>query len=189
MKVLLNGLLGLTPYLETKRPFLNQMRTRPLGLTSPAGQLSLPLIVTLRPRIRVALAVSVVAERGICDGDTFLTFSEVAAERFFSSLGLRTEWVADAPGRVLVRFVAQLVNEACFALGEGVGHAADVDAGLVLGMNHPRGPLEWADHHGAAEMLAVLEGLQREYGEERYRPAPALLRAARAGELLSEPEP
>ena len=110
---------------------------------------------------------------------------EVAAERFFSSLGLRTEWVADAPGLVLGRIVAQLVNEACFALGEGVGSAADVDAGLVLGMNHPRGPLEWADHHGAAELLAVLEGLRREYGEERYRPAPALLRAARAGEMLT----
>ncbi len=107
-----------------------------------------------------------------------------AAERFFASLGLRTEWVGDAPGLVLGRIVAQLVNEACFALGEGVGSAADVDAGLVLGMNHPRGPLEWADHHGAAEMLAVLEGLQREYGEERYRPAPALLRAARAGDML-----
>ena len=111
--------------------------------------------------------------------------AEAAAGRFFGSLGLRAEWVADAPGLVLGRIVAQLVNEACFALGDGVGSAADVDAGLVLGMNHPRGPLEWADHHGAAEMLAVLEGLQREYGEERYRPAPALLRAARAGEMLS----
>jgi 3-hydroxybutyryl-CoA dehydrogenase len=110
--------------------------------------------------------------------------AEVGAQRFFPSLGLRTEWVADAPGLVLGRIVAQLVNEACFALGEGVGSAEDVDAGLVLGMNHPRGPLEWADHHGAAEMLAVLEGLQREYGEERYRPAPALLRAVRAGDLL-----
>jgi 3-hydroxybutyryl-CoA dehydrogenase len=107
------------------------------------------------------------------------------AERFFASLGRRVEWVADAPGLVLGRIVAQLVNEACFALGEGAGTAADVDAGLVLGMNHPRGPLEWADHHGAAEMLAVLEALQREYGEERYRPAPALLRAVRAGDLLA----
>jgi 3-hydroxybutyryl-CoA dehydrogenase len=108
-----------------------------------------------------------------------------AAARFFASLGLRTEWVRDAPGLVLGRIVAQLVNEACFALGEGVGSGADIDAGLVLGMNHPRGPLEWADHHGAAEVLAVLEGLMREYGEERYRPAPALLRAVRAGDMLA----
>ena len=51
---------------------------------------------------------------------------------------------------VLERIVAQLVNEACFALGEGVGSAEDIDAGMVLGLNHPRGPLEWGDEIGAA---------------------------------------
>jgi 3-hydroxybutyryl-CoA dehydrogenase len=103
-----------------------------------------------------------------------------AAERFFNSLGRLTEWVGDAPGLVLGRIVCQLVNEAAFALGEGVGTAADIDAGLVLGMNHPRGPLAWADDHGVLEVLAVLHGLREEYGEPRYRAAPALLRAARS---------
>ena len=117
--------------------------------------------------------------------DTTTAAAALAAEAFFASLGMRSEWVGDAPGLVLGRIVAQLVNEACFALGEGIGSPADVDAGLVLGLNHPRGPLEWADHHGAAEVLLVLEGLQREYGEERYRPAPRLLRAARTGDMLA----
>ena len=63
-------------------------------------------------------------------------------ERFFASLGLHVERVGDF---VLPRIVAQLVNEACFALGEGVGSAADIDAGMELGLNHPRGPLAWGD--------------------------------------------
>ncbi len=107
-----------------------------------------------------------------------------AAERFFGSTGRVVEWVGDAPGLVLGRIVAQLVNEACFAVGAGVGAPADVDAGLVLGLNHPRGPLEWADAVGPAEVFAVIGGLHAEYGEERYRPAPALLRAVRSETAL-----
>jgi 3-hydroxybutyryl-CoA dehydrogenase len=91
-----------------------------------------------------------------------------AADSFFRALGFHREWVKDAPGLVLGRIVAQLVNEAAFAVAEGVGSAEDVDAGLKLGMNHPRGPSEW-DREQAE---AVLEGLWRERREERYRPAP-----------------
>jgi 3-hydroxybutyryl-CoA dehydrogenase len=109
-----------------------------------------------------------------------------AAEAFFASLGRHVEWVGDAPGLVLGRIVAQLVNEACFALGEGVGAAADIDAGMVLGLNHPRGPLEWGDAIGAAAVFGVLGGLYDEYREERYRPAPALLHALRSGRPLRD---
>ena len=61
-------------------------------------------------------------------------------ELHWNRLGFHTEWVEDAPGLVLGRIVAQLVNEALFAVGEGVGSPEDVDAGLELGLNHPRGP-------------------------------------------------
>jgi 3-hydroxybutyryl-CoA dehydrogenase len=108
-----------------------------------------------------------------------------AAERFFASLGRAVEWVGDAPGLVLGRIVAQLVNEACFAVGEGVGSAADVDAGMVLGLNHPRGPLEWGDLIGAEEVVILLRGLHEHYGEERYRTAPRLLSSARSGASLA----
>ena len=64
-----------------------------------------------------------------------------ATEAFFATLGMAAERVGDAPGLVLGRIVAQLLNEACFAIGEGVGAPDDVDAGMVLGLNHPRGPL------------------------------------------------
>jgi 3-hydroxybutyryl-CoA dehydrogenase len=85
------------------------------------------------------------------------------------------------PDPLLERIVAQLVNEACFALGEGVGSAEDIDAGMVLGLNHPRGPLEWGDAIGPSQVLAALERLHADYREERYRPAPLLVRAVRDG--------
>jgi len=102
-----------------------------------------------------------------------------AAERFFATLGMHAERVGDAPGLVLGRIVAQLVNEAYFALGEGAGSAADIDAGMELGLNHPRGPLAWGELWGLDAVLAVLDGLGAEYREERWRPAPALVRALR----------
>jgi 3-hydroxybutyryl-CoA dehydrogenase len=107
-----------------------------------------------------------------------------AAEGFFASLGRHVEWVGDAPGLVLGRVVCQLVNEACFALGDGVGAAEDIDAGMVLGLNHPRGPLEWGDAIGPGTVLGVLAALCEEYREERYRAAPVLLRAVRTGVRL-----
>jgi 3-hydroxybutyryl-CoA dehydrogenase len=105
--------------------------------------------------------------------------SPVAAERterLFRTLGKHVEWVGDAPGLVLGRIVCQLVNEAAFALIEQVGSAQDIDAGMVLGLNYPRGPLGWADSIGLDHVLAVLDALQEHYREERYRAAP-LLRA------------
>jgi 3-hydroxybutyryl-CoA dehydrogenase len=102
-----------------------------------------------------------------------------AAEAFFATLGMVCERVGDAPGLVLGRIVAQLVNEAAFALGEGVGAAADIDAGMELGLNHPRGPLAWADEIGPGGVLSILAGLEDEYREERYRPAPTLVHAVR----------
>ena len=103
-----------------------------------------------------------------------------AAEAFFATLGRRAEWVGDGPGLVGGRIVAQLVNEACFALGEGVGSAADIDLGMELGLNHPRGPLAWGDAVGPGAVLDTVLALWEEYREERYRPAPALVRAVRA---------
>jgi 3-hydroxybutyryl-CoA dehydrogenase len=97
-----------------------------------------------------------------------------AAERFFAALGKHVQWVGDCPGLVLGRIVAQLVNEAAFALMEQVGSAQDIDAGLVHGMNYPRGALAWGDMIGLDHVLAVLDGLFDERHEERYRAAPVL---------------
>jgi 3-hydroxybutyryl-CoA dehydrogenase len=105
------------------------------------------------------------------------------AERFFEALGKHTAWVGDAPGLILGRIVCQLINEASFALGEGIGDARDIDLGMVLGLSHPHGPFEWADEIGLDHVLSVLNALWREYREERYRPAPALRRLVGEGRL------
>ena len=67
-----------------------------------------------------------------------------------------------------------MINECAFALGEGVGSAQDIDAGMTLGMNYPRGPFAWAHTIGLEHVTATLESLWQEYREERYRMAPAL---------------
>ncbi len=114
--------------------------------------------------------------------DTAASAAE-AAEQFFATLGKHTVWVRDAPGLVLGRIVCQIINESAFALGEGVGSAADIDTGMVHGLSHPRGPLSWADVIGIDHVLGVLDGLADEFGEERYRAAPALRRLGWAGKL------
>jgi 3-hydroxybutyryl-CoA dehydrogenase len=111
------------------------------------------------------------------------SFAVEAAETFFARLGFVTEWVGDAPGLVLGRIVCQLVNEASFAIGEGVGSPEDVDSGLELGLGHPRGPVAWGEAIGLAHVLAVLDGLWNERHEERYRVAPRLRHAATLRDL------
>ena len=103
------------------------------------------------------------------------------AEGFCAALAYITERVGDAPGLVLRRIVCHIVNEASFAIGEGVGSADDVDAGLELGMHHPRGPIAWSEAIGVDHVLATLDGLMAERGEGRYRAAPLLRRAAATG--------
>jgi 3-hydroxybutyryl-CoA dehydrogenase len=106
-----------------------------------------------------------------------------AAERFFATLGKHTEWVADVPGLVLGRIICQVVNEAAFALGEGVGSAEDIDTGVTLGLNYPRGILAWADEIGLDHVISVLDALHEEHGEERYRVAPLLRRLGWSGRI------
>jgi 3-hydroxybutyryl-CoA dehydrogenase len=99
-------------------------------------------------------------------------------EAHWSRLGFHTEWVEDAPGLVLGRIVTQLVNEALFAVGEGVGTPEDVDAGLELGLNHPRGAYGWGELIGFDRVHRALDGIWQERRDERYRPAPLLRSSA-----------
>jgi 3-hydroxybutyryl-CoA dehydrogenase len=101
-----------------------------------------------------------------------------AAERYFTALGKHVERVlADAPGLVLGRILCQIVNEAHFAVQEGVADAADVDTAMRLGFNWPRGPFEWARAIGPGRVVRCLDALHTELGEERYRVAPTLRHA------------
>jgi 3-hydroxybutyryl-CoA dehydrogenase len=102
-------------------------------------------------------------------------------QEFVAATGRETELVGDAPGLILGRIVAQLINEAAFLIGEGNGEPEDVDAGLELGMSHPRGPVAWSRLVGLEHVVAVLDALHRELGEERYRVAPLLRRRLALG--------
>lgn len=90
------------------------------------------------------------------------------------ALGLQPEWVDDRPGMVSARVICMIINEACFVLKEGTADIPGVDRAMKLGTAYPRGPFEWADAIGIENVHSVLEGLQEESGEEKYKVAPLL---------------
>jgi 3-hydroxybutyryl-CoA dehydrogenase len=106
-----------------------------------------------------------------------------AAETFIASLGRLPIWVNDSPGLILPRVVCMLANEAAFAAGEGIAEPEEIDRAMQLGVNYPKGPLAWARQLGLARVVAVLDHLHAELGEERYRVAPLLRRWARLEKL------
>jgi len=105
------------------------------------------------------------------------------AENLFRTLGKEPVRVKDGSGLIFPRILSLIINEAARSLDEGVAQAEEIDVAMRLGTNYPVGPLRWADQIGLDEVLAVLEGLQQETGEERYRPAPLLKKMVLAGWL------
>jgi 3-hydroxybutyryl-CoA dehydrogenase len=89
----------------------------------------------------------------------------------------------DSPGFIVNRILIPLINEACFALQEGLGAAEDIDTGAKLGLNHPMGPLELADLIGLDTCLAIADVLHRELGDDKYRAANVLRMHVAAGWL------
>ncbi len=89
----------------------------------------------------------------------------------------------DSPGFISNRILCPMINEAIFALQEGIGTAEDIDTVMKLGMNHPTGPLALCDLIGLDVVLHVMEVLHRDLGEDKYRPAPLLRRMVDAGYL------
>ena len=89
----------------------------------------------------------------------------------------------DSPGFISNRILCPMINEAIFALQENVGTPEAIDTVMKLGMNHPMGPLTLADLIGLDVVLFVMEVLQRDLGEDKYRPAPLLRKMVDAGYL------
>ncbi|MGH7797692.1 MAG: 3-hydroxyacyl-CoA dehydrogenase family protein [Candidatus Binatia bacterium] len=105
------------------------------------------------------------------------------AEELFRSLGKETVRVKDTAGLTFPRILSLIINEAARSLEEGVASADEIDVAMRLGVNYPQGPLRWADQIGLEDVLAVLEGLERETGDDRYRTAPLLKKLVTAGFL------
>lgn len=89
----------------------------------------------------------------------------------------------DSPGFISNRILLPMINEAIFALFEGVGTAEAIDSVMKLGMNHPMGPLELADLIGLDTCLSILEILHAGFGDPKYRPCPLLRKYVDAGYL------
>jgi 3-hydroxybutyryl-CoA dehydrogenase len=89
----------------------------------------------------------------------------------------------DSPGFISNRILCPMINEAIFALQEGIGTPEAIDSVMKLGMNHPMGPLALADLVGLDVVLFVMEVLQRDLGDDKYRPCPLLRKMVDAGYL------
>ncbi|MEK5444244.1 3-hydroxyacyl-CoA dehydrogenase family protein [Fredinandcohnia sp. FSL W7-1320] len=108
------------------------------------------------------------------------------ATNTFSFIHQEIEVVEDEVGFVFPRILSMIVNEAAYALSEQTAEAEAIDVAMKKGTNYPMGPLEWANEIGLDDIFAVLSGLYRELGEERYRPAPLIRKLVYAGWIGGE---
>lgn len=117
--------------------------------------------------------------RGLPTNDATYETTVALAKRFNKT----TVAARDIPGFIVNRVLIPLINEACFALYEGLGTVEDIDVGVKLGLNHPMGPLELSDLIGLDTCLAISNVLHQELGDDKYRPCPLLKQHVAAGWL------
>ncbi len=117
--------------------------------------------------------------RGMATGEEAFA----AAEAVVTRMGKTPVAAKDYAGFIVNRIFIPMLNEAVFALFEGVGDAPSIDTAMKLGLNHPMGPLTLADYIGLDTCLAVMRVLQAETGDSKYRPCPLLVKLVEAGWL------
>ena len=117
--------------------------------------------------------------RGAATSDETYAATRALAQR----MGKTTVVSKDFPGFIVNRILIPMLNEACFALMEGLGSAEDIDTAMRLGTNQPMGPLQLADFIGLDTCLSIAEVLFRGLGEDKYRPCPLLRQYVDAGWL------
>ena len=115
--------------------------------------------------------------RGLATSDETVTL----VEDYAKALGKQVVRANDAPGFIVNRVLMPMLNEACFALGEGVATIRDIDLACQLGLNHPMGPLTLADFIGLDTCLEITRVLFEGTGDPKFRPAPVLVKYVEAG--------
>lgn len=152
--------------------------TSSISITRLAGQTSRPdRVIGMHFMNPVPLMKLVELVRGVqTSNETYTTIRELSEK-----LGKTVITSKDQPGFVVNRMLVPFLNEACFALQEGLGTPEDIDQGAKLGLNHPMGPLELADLIGLDTLLFISEVLHREFGDDKYRPATLLRNLVAAG--------
>jgi 3-hydroxybutyryl-CoA dehydrogenase len=104
-------------------------------------------------------------------------------KKIATDIGKTPVQVAEAPGFVVNRILIPMINEAVGIYAEGIASVEDIDTAMMLGASHPMGPLALGDLVGLDIVLAIMEVLQAETGDSKYRPHPLLRKMVRAGKL------
>ncbi len=115
--------------------------------------------------------------RGLATSDATVE----TVEKYAAAIGKKVVHANDAPGFIVNRVLMPMLNEACFALGEGVATIVDIDTAITMGLNHPMGPLTLADFIGLDTCLNIIAVLYNSTGDPKFRPAPLLVKYVEAG--------
>jgi 3-hydroxybutyryl-CoA dehydrogenase len=179
-------------HLDTKRALFADLdrMTRPgVMLTSNTSSISITALAaaTKRPELVLGMhfmnPVPLMTLVELVRGQATSAEAMAMASALCTTLGKTPVEAADYPGFIANRILMPMINEAVFAVMEGVGTPEAIDTVMKLGMNHPMGPLTLADFIGLDVCLAILEVLRDGLGDPKYRPCPLLRRMVAAGHL------
>jgi 3-hydroxybutyryl-CoA dehydrogenase len=168
---------------------LDKLTRRDVILTSNTSSISITMLAAATTRPAQVLGmhfmnpVPLMVLVELIKGQATSAASMAVATDLCTRLGKTAVEAADYPGFIANRILMPMINEAIFAVMEGVGTPEAIDAVMKLGMNHPMGPLTLADFIGLDVCLAILEVLHDGLGDPKYRPCPLLRRMVAAGHL------
>jgi 3-hydroxybutyryl-CoA dehydrogenase len=177
---------------ETKRGLfatLDRLARPGVMLTSNTSSISITTLAaaTKRPELVLGMhfmnPVPLMTRVELVRGQATSTGAMATATELCARLGKTPVEAADYPGFIANRILMPMINEAVYAVMEGVGTPEAIDTVMKLGMNHPMGPLTLADFIGLDVCLAILEVLHDGLGDPKYRPCPLLRRMVAAGHL------